>query len=119
MVAKYKSDMESTFKSHVQCLDYKKNAEKSKTIINEWVASCTNGKIKDLFSVIDPDTACVLVCCIYFKSEWYEKFKSYETRDATFFCTKDKTSTIKMMTKMVYYSYFSIDEKGFKCVYRI
>ena len=47
MVAKYKSDLESAFKCKMQTLDYMSNAEESKTIINDWVASCTNGKIKD------------------------------------------------------------------------
>ena len=116
MVAKYKSNMESSFKSQIQSLDYKKNAEISKKIINDRVARCTNGKITGMFCDLDSDTACVLVSCIYFKGEWYEKFKSYNTRDATFYCTEDKTSTVEMMTKVDYYSYLSVDDKGFKCV---
>ena len=40
--ANYICDMESAFKSQIQSLDYKKNADESKTIINDWVASSTN-----------------------------------------------------------------------------
>ena len=116
MVAKYKSNMESSFKSKIQSLDYKKNAEISKKIINDRVARCTNGKITGMFCDLDSDTACVLVSCIYFKADWYEKFKSYKTRDAKFYCTEEKTSMVKMMTQEKYYSYISVDEKEFKCV---
>ena len=69
-----------------------------------------------MFSELASDTACVLVSCMYFKGDWYDKFKSYKTRDATFYCKEDKTSTVKMMTKKDCYSYLSVDEKGFKCV---
>ena len=40
--ANYKCDIESAFKIQIQSLDYKKNADESKTIINDWVASSTN-----------------------------------------------------------------------------
>ena len=116
MVEKYKNDMKTAFKCQMQSLDYVHNSGKSKSIINNWVANCTNGKIKDLFAEIDPDTACVLVSCIYFKGDWYRKFKSRSTEDSPFYCTDKKTSTVKMMTQTNYYPYASIDEKGFKCV---
>ena len=92
------------------------NSDGSKTIINDWVANCTNGKIENLFSKMSPNTACVLVSCVYFKGGWLNKFESYNTRDAQFYCSKTKTSIVKMMEKKVYLSYISVDEKGFKCV---
>ena len=116
MVAKYKSDLESAFKCQMQTLDYMSNAEKSKTIINDWVASCTNGKIKNLFMGMDPDTACVLVSCIYSKGDWLNKFNPRYTSDAPFHCAEKKTSTVKMMTSERRYLYANVDEKGFKCV---
>ena len=108
--------MDSAFKCQMQTLDYMGNAEESKNIINDWVSDCTNGKIKNLFMGMDPDTACVLVSCIYFKGDWYKKFKSYNTRDAKFYCTEEKTSMVKMMSQEKYYSYISNSEKEFKCV---
>ena len=73
MVAKYKNDMKTAFKCQVKTLDYMKNSNKSKTIINDWVERCTNGKIKDLFASVDPETACAIVSCIYFKGDWHDK----------------------------------------------
>ena len=116
MLAKYKRDLDSAFKCQMQTLDYMSNAEESKNIINDWVANCTNGKIKNLFTGMDPDTACVLVSCIYFKGDWYEKFKSYNTRDAKFYCTEETISTVKMMKQQDVYSYMNVDKKGFSCI---
>ena len=116
MVAKYENDMKNAFKCQIQSLDYMKNADESKNKINDWVTRCTSGKIKDLFAEIDPGTACVLVSCIYFKGDWLEKFKSSLTKDAPFYCTKNKASTVKTMKQEKCYSYLSVDEKGFKCV---
>ena len=95
MVEKYKNKMKTAFKCQMQSLDYKNNTDRSKIIINDWVASCTNGKIKNLFSDMDPDTACVLVSCIYFKGDWYENFKSYKTRDASSIVPKKKFPLLK------------------------
>ena len=61
MVEKYKNDMKTALKCQMQSLDYMNSPNKAKVIINDWVASCTNGKIKDLFSDIDSDTACFLI----------------------------------------------------------
>ena len=65
---------------------------------------------------MDSDVVCVLVSCIYFKGEWHDKFKLRDTSDAKFYCTKEKTSSVKMMTQEKYCSYLSVDQKGFKCV---
>ena len=116
MVPKYKTDVNSTFKCQVQTLDYKKNVKQSKKIINDWVKRCTSGKIKDLFSDIDPKTTCVLVSCIYFKGDWYDKFESWNTYDDSFYCTEEQTSTVKMMAQENHYFYRSFDDSGFKCV---
>ena len=108
--------MESAFKYQFQTLDYMSNAEESKTRINDWVASCTNGKIKDLFSELVSSTVCVLVSSIYFKGDWLYKFNPRYTSDAPFHCTEKKTSTGKMMIKERYFSYMNVNAKGFKCV---
>ena len=116
MVAKYKNDMESALRCQMQSLDYNNNADRSKAVINNWVASCTNGKIKNLFSDLDPNTACVLVSCIYFKGDWLHKFKSYDTLNAPFYCNEKKSSIVQMMSRTGVYSYISVGKKEFKCV---
>ncbi len=53
-------------------LDFVKEAEKSRQIINSFIEEQTNGKIKDLIpkGVLDPLTRLVLTNAIYFKGTW-------------------------------------------------
>ena len=81
VIQKYLADLKTAFNCEVQRLDYKQNAEESKSTINKWVERCTEGKIKNLFTSIKPETACVLVSCIYFKGDWYDEFDSYYTHE--------------------------------------
>ena len=116
MVAKYEKDLESAFKCLMVFLDYMSNAEELKTRIKDWVASCTIGKITDLFGDLDSNTVCALVSCIYFKGDWLYKFNPRSTRDAPFHCAENKTSTVKMMIQENCYSYMDFYENGFKCL---
>ena len=116
MINKYKSEVVNAFKCQIQTLDYEKNAPKCIKTINDWVASCTNGKIKDLLSDLKSDTACVLVSCIYFKCDWYDKFKKRNTCNGYFNCTEKKRSLVKMMHQRNHYLYRSVDESGFRCL---
>ena len=84
VIRKYLADLKTSFNCQVQRLDYKTNAEKCKLTINQWVERCTEGKIKNLFANIEPETVCVLVSCIYFKGDWRDEFDSYYTRDCDF-----------------------------------
>ncbi len=57
--------------------------------INQWVASRTNDKIRDLIApgIIDPSTSMVLVNAIYFKGDWLRPFTSEnqaQTHDGRF-----------------------------------
>ena len=120
MVSKYERDIKTAFKCEVQTLDYKENAETSKTVINNWVNYRTDGKIEKLFNSLAPEEGyelvCVIVSCIYFKGDWYDKFMSHNTCDDLFYCTTDKTATVKMMTQNNYYFYKSVDDSRFKCL---
>ena len=109
--------MENAFKCQVQKFDCMKDVEESRKQINWWVSESTNGKIKDLLSDLSPDTACVLVSCIYFKSDWEKTFDSEITRDAEFHCAEGKQpSTVKMMETVDVFDYYSCGAKKFKCV---
>ena len=95
-------------------LDYMNNAEKSKAIINDWVLSYTDGKVKDLFTKLHPNTTCVVVSCTYFKTDWYNKFYPGNTYNAKFYCAQKKASIAKMMLQESCFSYISVYEKGYK-----
>ena len=116
MITKYKNEVKNTFRCKIKSLDYKKNAPKCTKTINDWVASCTNGKIKNLLGELKSDTACVLVSCIYFKGDWYDKFEKSSTRDNYFECTEKKRSLVKMMFHRNHYLYRCVDKIGFRCL---
>ena len=108
-------DVKTAF--NCQRLDYKKNAEESKLIINKWVKRCTEKKIQIFFAIMEPETACVLVSCIYFKGDWFENFNSCDTIDGNFDCAEGQTYTVKMMyQKKKCYSFTSDPERRFQCV---
>ena len=116
MLKTYSRDLLKAFNCQIQCLKYMGNPEISKKIINDWVETTTKGKIKDLFTEISADTACVLVSCGYFKGDWLHKFKSQNSFDGFFFCANKKASTVKVMSQKNYYLYTSDNQNRFQCV---
>ena len=66
-------------------------------------------QLEFFFIELDPETASVLVSCIYFKGDWFDKFDN--TYKAFFYCTEIKTFTVKMMSQTNLYPYISVDKK--------
>jgi serpin B len=66
----------SSYGAGMQVVDYKTAAEASRRTINDWVASRTKGRIKDLIpqGVLDVRTRLVLTNAIYLKAQWILKF---------------------------------------------
>ncbi|MCD4760365.1 serpin family protein [bacterium] len=80
-------------------LDFKKNPEKSRVTINNWVEDKTNDKIKDLIpsGMIDSLTRLVLTNAVYFKGDWVKQFNEDNTKDKNFRVTPNNTVKIPMM----------------------
>lgn len=84
------ADFQKTAKEHygasVEPLDFDKAPNPSRITINNWVASHTNDKIKDLLApgVINGDTRLVLTNAIWFKGKWATAFDKSATRDEPF-----------------------------------
>lgn len=95
---KFVDAVRSHFLSEVQSLDFAKNTESAKSI-NDWVATQTKDKIKDLVSpdILDADTALVLVNAIYFKGLWANPFKKEMTNKQEFFLADGKKVEVDMM----------------------
>lgn len=75
------------------------NAAEAKKAINDWVATATRDKIKDLIpdGVLDELTRLVLVNAIYFKGTWATKFDPKATKQAPFTLLGGKTIKAPMM----------------------
>lgn len=92
-------------------VDFKTQAEASRTAINEWVEQQTKGKIKDLIPprVIDDLTRLVLTNAIYFKGMWATPFNKKATKDAPFFMTPGREIVVPLMTRRGQYEYLEAD----------
>nr|AAV91429.1 serpin 2 [Lonomia obliqua] len=79
----------------------------SANIINKWVESKTNDRIKDLLSSdsINGDTRLVLVNALYFKGMWKSQFSKSNTMDQPFHIDANTTVDVPMMYKEDNYKY--------------
>lgn len=70
----------------VSLLDFAKNPEGARGLINQWAADNTEQKIKDLLppGSIDGDTKLVLGNALYFYGSWATPFDVHQTANATF-----------------------------------
>jgi serpin B len=81
-------------------VDFVRDAEAVRKIINAWVEQETRDKIKDLIpkGALASDTRLVLTNAIYFKAGWMETFSDKATKDDQFKISANKTAPVKMMT---------------------
>jgi len=81
-------------------LDFRRDPEGSRQIINKWVEEKTKEKIKDLLpqGSIDSLTRMVITNAIYFKGLWIFPFDKKKTSDADFKVNPDKIVKVKMMS---------------------
>ncbi|XP_060986882.1 serpin B3-like isoform X2 [Dama dama] len=92
----YMDNVKKFYLASVESADFKNAAEESRKMINSWVESQTNGKIKDLFpkDSLDSTTALVLVNAVYFKGQWNQEFKKENTVEEKFWLNKDVQAKI-------------------------
>jgi serine protease inhibitor len=69
----------------------------SKDVINGWVESKTNNRIKDLIENISTDEVMFIVNAIYFKGDWTWQFDKSKTRKASFTTIDNTLSEVDMM----------------------
>lgn len=89
-----------------QSLDFLRDNENSRHVINDWVAKMTNGKILDLIANLDPDTKMVLTNAIYFKAPWADKFIESQTKVEGFFRTSSEKVDVPFMHQGGHKLYF-------------
>lgn len=100
----FKRDSVEVFNSDIEALDFDKNENAAK-VINTWVESKTNNRIKDLLKPADFDskTRLVLVNAIYFKGSWKTKFNKDLTHTKSF---QSSTGAFAMVPTMSIRKYF-------------
>lgn len=102
---KYKHQLKDSIGCQVQPMDYQKEAEFSRTGINQWVEQVTKNKIKNLLGpgTVDSLTRMVLVNAIYFKGLWSDQFEKRNTRPQDFHCMDGSVNKVQMMSRKAKY----------------
>ncbi len=109
----YFNIVEEYYGGKVTNLDFKKDPEGSRIIINDWVEDKTNNKIKDLIpaGLIDPMTRLVLTNAIYFKGEWVKQFNEDATQEQNFRVSSSDGVKVQMMQRTDDESIFNYAEE--------
>ncbi|MCL5773260.1 MAG: serpin family protein [Firmicutes bacterium] len=96
----YKNLIQQYYGGKITNLDFIKDAEKSRKIINTWVEQQTNNKIKDLIppDILGPLTRLVITNAIYFKGNWLTQFNKKNTKKADFKIEPARTVKVQMMS---------------------
>ncbi|HOV11970.1 MAG TPA: serpin family protein, partial [Bacteroidales bacterium] len=86
--------LKDSYLSSLHTVDFIKETEQSRLLINKWVETETKEKIKDLIQpgLIDYLTRMVLVNAIYFKADWETAFDETLTKKMTFY--PDETTQV-------------------------
>ena len=97
--AGYISTIEDYYGGKATNLDFVKETEKSRDIINKWVEDKTEDKIKEILkrNDLNKEVRLVITNAIYFKGDWVFEFDKRKTRDADFYLSPDETIQVPMM----------------------
>jgi len=89
-------------------VDFVRETEKSRQIINNWVEEKTSNKIKNLIPAggINSDTMLMLTNAVYFKGDWKTKFSWWKTRKTDFFISAKEKVKVSLMHQKENYKYF-------------
>ncbi|XP_076868207.1 leukocyte elastase inhibitor-like isoform X2 [Brachyhypopomus gauderio] len=100
-VEKFLHDTKTHYHAQLETVDFKSEAEATRSHINKWVEQQTHEKIKDLLAegVVDSLTRLVLVNAIYFKGSWEKKFEVMGTSEIPFNLSKNTTKPVQMMNQ--------------------
>jgi len=100
----YLKSMQDNFEATVKALDFKPD---DASYINDWASDKTNGKIKKVLDVIQPDDVMFLVNALYFKGDWSSKFDKASTRAADFHLEDGSTKQVQMMHQSASFKHYS------------
>lgn len=86
LLEEYQNTIDKYYGGKATCLDYVVEPEKSRGVINNWIADKTENKIKDLIPIntLSANTVLVLTNAIYFKGNWFQQFDKKNTKKEKF-----------------------------------
>jgi serpin B len=96
----------------LRLLDFGRDPEKARQIINDWVYEKTEEKIKDLIpkGIMDPSTRLVLTNAIYFNADWRYAFEKSDTYDGDFHLVDGTVVSVPLMSQTESFQYGDGDD---------
>jgi serpin B len=90
--------LSSRFSSGMYLVDYQKDAEAARKVINDWVYDHTQGRIPQILSPgdVDPSTLIALVNAMYLQAHWAKEFDPASTKSLPF--TRSDGSRVSVPT---------------------
>ncbi|HEY1585060.1 MAG TPA: serpin family protein, partial [Polyangia bacterium] len=90
------------YRAPLGTVDFKKDAEGARGVINKWVSEATEHKIQGLIAhgMLTSDTKLVLTNAVYFKAHWDEEFSPSATTQQTFFAAGGKDVKVPLMERV-------------------
>lgn len=112
----YLSMTKEFYGAGIEPVDFNEDTEAARLLINNWVATNTNDKIKDLIAEgkLDSSTRLVLVNAIYFKGNWEIPFEKEATSKKPFTIAMGKKIDVPTMHGTAYFNLAT--GKGFKAL---
>jgi serpin B len=91
----------------IYTVDYRKDPEKARQAINDWVSDRTQKRISDLLppGSVQNDTRLVLANAIYFYAPWEDAFEEDKTTPAPFYLPDGSTVEVPTMQRQGRYAY--------------
>ncbi|KAJ6664530.1 hypothetical protein lerEdw1_007187 [Lerista edwardsae] len=93
--------LKDLYHAGLEKVDFAKATEKTRELINSWIESQTQGKIKDFYPPhsLRDDSVLVLVNAVYFKGKWEHRFRTENTKEAPFWVNKYETRNVPVMVQ--------------------
>jgi serpin B len=100
----------------IRLVDFKKEFEEARIIINNWVSEQTEGRIEEVLpeGSINNQVRFVLTNAIYFSANWRFQFEEEDTYDDIFYLLDGSEVTVPMMHQTDYLGYAKGD--GYQAV---
>jgi serpin B len=107
----YLDSLAENYGAGLRVLDFIKNSNQSREVINQWVSDQTEGRIKDLIpeGSITPLTRLVLTNAIYFNAAWKLPFQPEATTNGPFHLINGTDVTVAMMKQTGSFKYSESD----------
>jgi serpin B len=107
----YLDRTKAAFGAPLEALDFKHATDPSRVHINQWVATQTQDRIKDLIPAkgVDDQTRLVLVNAIYFLGDWMSPFDKDRTKPAAFHATAADTKDVPTMNQVEHFRFAATD----------